>query len=93
MKIYVKNNNVVKAYKLLNKKLQGEGFYKELQSRHYFKSKGDKKREAHSVAIIREKKRQKKAEELREKIEARQRMLNKKQKKQQHNYRKKRKAS
>ena len=53
MKIYVKNNNVVKAYKLLNKKLQGEGFYKEIQSRAYFKSKGHKKREAHAAAIIR----------------------------------------
>ena len=83
MKIYVKNNNVVKAYKLLNKKLQDEGFYKELQSRYYFKSKGDKKREAKAVAVIREKKRQKKAEELREKIEASPRMFNKIQKKQQ----------
>ena len=88
MKIYVKNNNVVKAYKLLNRKLQDEGFYKELQSRFYFKSKGQKKREAKAVAIIRDIKRQKKLEEFREKIEAKQRYFNQKQKQQ---YNKKRK--
>ena len=88
MKIYVKNNNVVKAYKLLNRKLQDEGFYKELQSRFYFKSKGQKKREAKAVAIIRDIKRQKKLEEFREKIEAKQRYFSQKQKQQ---YNKKRK--
>ena len=90
MKIYVKNNNVVKAYKLLNRKLQDEGFYKELQSRFYFKSKGQKKREAKAVAIVRDIKRQKKLEEFREKIEAKQRYFNQKQKQQQQ-YNKKRK--
>ena len=79
MKIYVKNNNVVKAYKLLNRKLQDEGFYKELQSRFYFKSKGQKKREAKAVAIVRDIKRQKKLEEFREKMETKQRYFNKKQ--------------
>ena len=77
MKIYVKNNNVVKAYKVLNKKLQAEGFYKELQSRAYFKSKGHKKREAHAAAVIREKRRQEKAEQAREKFEAKQRFASK----------------
>ena len=79
MKIYVRNNNVIKAYKLLNRKLQEDGFYRDLQSRFYFKSKGQKKREARAVAILRDIKRQKKAEELREKIEAKQRYFNKKQ--------------
>ena len=82
MKIYVKNNNVIKAYKLLNRKLQEDGFYRDLQSRFYFKSKGQKKREAKAVAILRDIKRQKKAEELREKIEAKQRYFNKKQQQQ-----------
>ena len=77
MKIQVKNNNVVKAYKLLNKKLQGEGFYKELQSRAYFKSRGQRKREALAIAVVREKRRQEKAEVLREKFEAKQRFVNK----------------
>ena len=77
MKIYVKNNNVVKAYKVLNKKLQAEGFYKELQSRAYFKSKGQRKREAHAIAVVREKRRQEKAEQAREKFEAKQRFANK----------------
>ena len=77
MKIYVKNNNVVKAYKLLNKKLQGEGFYKDIQSRAYFKSKGQRKREAHAIAVVREKRRQEKAEQAREKFEAKQRFANK----------------
>jgi len=77
MKIYVKNNNVVKAYKLLNKKLQGEGFYKEIQSRAHFKSRGQKKREAHAAAVIREKRRAEKAEVAREKFEAKQRFANK----------------
>jgi len=79
MKIYVKNNNVIKAYKLLNRKLQEDGFYRDLQSRFYFKSKGQKKREAKAIAILRDIKRQKKAEELKEKIEAKQRYFNKKQ--------------
>jgi ribosomal protein S21 len=89
MKIYVKNNNVVKAYKLLNKKLQGEGFYKELQSRSHFKSRGQRKREAHAAAVIREKRRQEKAEVAREKFEAKMRFANKKQKQQNKRYNKK----
>ena len=82
MKIYVKNNNVKKAYKLLNRKLQEDGFYRDLQSRFYFKSKGQKKREARAIAILRDIKRQKKSEELKEKIEAKQRYFNKKQQQQ-----------
>jgi small subunit ribosomal protein S21 len=82
MKIYVKNNNVIKAYKLLNRKLQDDGFYKDLQLRFYFKSKGQKKREARAIAVLRNRKREKKAEELREKIEAKQRYFNKKQQQQ-----------
>ena len=88
MKIYVKNNNVIKAYKLLNRKLQEDGFYRDLQSRFYFKSKGQKKREARAIAVLRNRKREKKAEELREKIEAKQRYFNKKQQQQQYKKRK-----
>ncbi len=89
MKIYVKNNNVVKAYKLLNKKLQGEGFYKEIQSRAHFKSRGQKKREAHAAAVIREKRRAEKAEVAREKFEAKQRFANKRKQQQNKRYNKK----
>ena len=46
MKIYVRNNDVSKAYRILNKKLHLEGFFKEIRDKQFFKPKGEKRREA-----------------------------------------------
>ena len=43
MKIYVRNNDISKAYRILNKKLHTEGFFKEIREKQFFKSKSEKK--------------------------------------------------
>ena len=53
MKIYVRNNDVSKAYRILNKKLHTEGFFKEVREKQFFKSKGEKKRDALRAAKAR----------------------------------------
>lgn len=47
------NNDPVRAYKGLIRKLNREGFYEELKDREYFKSKGQRKREEIKRSIIR----------------------------------------
>ena len=42
--VEVRNNNVDGALRILKKKLQKEGFYSELRSREFFRSKGEKRR-------------------------------------------------
>jgi len=44
MKIYVKNNDVNKALRILKKKLLDEGVMKEARENAFFRSKGEKKR-------------------------------------------------
>ena len=44
MKITVYNNDVSKAYRILQKKLNNEGTLRELKEREFFRSKGEKKR-------------------------------------------------
>ena len=53
MKIYVRNNDVSKAYRILNKKLHHEGFFKEIRDKQFFKSKGEKKRDSLRAAKVR----------------------------------------
>ena len=53
MKIYVRNNDISKAYRILNKKLHTEGFFKEIREKQFFKSKGEKKRDALRAAKAR----------------------------------------
>jgi len=44
MKIYVKNNDVNKALRILKKKLLEEGVMKDARENSFFRSKGEKKR-------------------------------------------------
>ena len=44
MKIYVKNNDVGKALRIMKKKLLIEGVMKEARENAFFRSKGEKKR-------------------------------------------------
>lgn len=53
MMILVKNNNVTKAFKVLNKKLHGEGIFKDVKDKQAFKSKGQIKREKLKAAKAR----------------------------------------
>ena len=57
MRIVVKNNEPVKAYKVLMKKLKKEGVFQELYVKSFFRSKSQKRKEKHKCALIREKKR------------------------------------
>jgi len=44
MKIYVKNNDVNKALRILKKKMLNEGIMKEVRENQYFRSRGEQKR-------------------------------------------------
>ena len=44
MKIFVRNNDVGKALRILKKKLHNEGVMKEVRDRRHFVSKGEKER-------------------------------------------------
>jgi small subunit ribosomal protein S21 len=44
MKIYVKNNDINKALRILKKKMLAEGIMKEARENEFFRSKGEKKR-------------------------------------------------
>ena len=57
MKITVYNNDVSKAYRILQKKLNNEGTLRELKEREFFRSKGEKKRLDRKRGIVRYKKR------------------------------------
>lgn len=64
MKIIVKGNNAVKAFKVLKRKLEKDGFYKELQDKRFYIPKGEKRRKAKAAAILRHKKEQRKRAEM-----------------------------
>ena len=81
MKITVYNNDVSKAYRILQKKLNNEGTLRELKEREFFRSKGEKKRLERKRGIVRYKKQEKKRLIALEKAELRafrQRKLNQK---------------
>ena len=85
MKITVYNNDVAKAYRILQKKLDNEGTLRELKEREFFRSKGEKKRLERKRGIVRYKKQEKKRLIALEKAELRafkQRKLNQKNAKQ-----------
>jgi small subunit ribosomal protein S21 len=44
MKIFVKNNDVGKALRIMKKKMLAEGLGKELRDRRFFRSKGEERR-------------------------------------------------
>jgi len=62
MKIYVRNNDIGKAYRILNKKLHEEGFFKKLRDNQFYKTKGEKRREASRAGRSRWIKKQKQLE-------------------------------
>ena len=62
MKIIVKNNDVSKAYKLLNRKLHDEGVLKEVRDRRAFVSKGEAARKDAEAGAMRWKKKREKLE-------------------------------
>ena len=62
MKIIVKNNDVSKAYKLLNRKLHDEGVLKEVRDRRAFVSKGEAARKDAKAGAMRWKKKREKLE-------------------------------
>lgn len=64
MKIIVRNNDAMKAYKILMKKLKKDGFSDELRKKQHFISKGDKKRIRLKKAIVEHKKDQEKKKEI-----------------------------
>ena len=63
MKIHVRNNDAIKAYKVLMKQLNKDGFFKELKSKKFHMTKGEKKREKHKLAVINARKDQAKRKE------------------------------
>jgi len=69
MKIIVRNNDAVKAYKIMMKKLDTDGFFKELKTKKHYLSKSNKKREKRKYAMKRHKKLQIKRDEIFEKQE------------------------
>lgn len=60
MKIYVKNNDVVKAYKILTKKINDEGVLKSLKHKEFYLTKSQKVKLKKKLALSRWKKEQKK---------------------------------
>ena len=71
MKIDVYNNDIGKAYRILQKKLNSEGILKELKEREYYLSKGERKRLERKRGIARFKKNEKKRLIAQEKAEIR----------------------
>lgn len=54
MKIYVKNNNVGQAYKVLTRKLHREGVFNTIRDNRYFQTKSEKRRTSKNAAIARQ---------------------------------------
>ena len=60
MRINVRNNDVVKAFKILTKKINDEGIFKTLKSKEHYLSKSQKIRAKKKIALSRFRKEQKK---------------------------------
>lgn len=69
MKIYVKNNDINKAIRVLKKKMLQEGDSKEIRSKQHFVSKGEQKRLAEKAGRKRWLKKQVQIEKNRERAE------------------------
>ena len=74
MKISVKryNNDVSRAYRIMMRKLNAEGFYTEVKRKSFYVSKKEKEREDKKAGVKRYKKVEKKREELLQKLENKQ---------------------
>ena len=64
MKVLVRHNNPIKAYKVLMRKIREEGCLKELRDKQFFKSKGEILRENKKKGIQRSKKREQERQAL-----------------------------
>lgn len=69
MRIIVKNNDPLRAFKLLNRKLHEDNTFIELKERQHYKSKGEKRREKRKRAVARQRKEDSKRLETLEKLE------------------------
>lgn len=69
MRIVVKNNDPLKAFKLLNRKLYEDNTFIDLKEKQFFKSKGEKKREQKKKAIARQRKEQAAKKAIYDKLE------------------------
>lgn len=69
MKINVRNNDVVKAYKILTKKINDEGLMKSLKAKEYYLTKSQKVKVKKKIALSRFRKEQKKKRAILEKQE------------------------
>ena len=58
IQVQVKNNNVQRALKVLKRKLQDDGIFKELQLKERYEKPSEKRRRKLKNAINRERKRQ-----------------------------------
>ena len=56
MYVKVYNNDMNKALRILKKKMQDEGLYREMRDRRFFEKKSDEKRRLHQQAVRRERK-------------------------------------
>ena len=70
MRIVVRNNDPMKAFKLLNRKLYEDNTFVELKDKQFFKSKGEKKREQKKRAIARQRKEQATKKAIFDKLES-----------------------
>lgn len=65
MKIYVRNNDINGAIRILKKKLMKEGLFQELRERSFFQSRGEKNRRAKAAGKRRwQRKMEKRKQEL-----------------------------
>ncbi len=62
MKIVVRGNDVMKAYKILKRKLDAEGVFREMRDHRFYRSKSQKRIEKHKYAVARRRKEQAKRE-------------------------------
>ena len=53
MEVLVKNNNIGQAYRILKKKLQKEGLFRELQLKKYYEKPSEKRRREKKESISR----------------------------------------
>ena len=71
MRIEVYRNDVGKAYKVLQKKLNAEGVLKKLKEKEYYVTPSEQRRIKHKRAVARDKKQEKKRLAAIERAEAR----------------------
>ncbi|WP_031440625.1 30S ribosomal protein S21 [Sphingomonas sp. FUKUSWIS1] len=56
MQVIVRDNNVDQALRVLKKKLQREGVYREMKLRRHFEKPSEKRAREHAVAVSRARK-------------------------------------